>query len=162
MLNQQLLTSSFTEFYGKNTISRHSRKISATANGKYQALSPSPAYMQSCTLLTLIYSWLASYPGSNYAGEEKRAWYTMHAHAPNFPGFRGIPRILPYTITPLTASSANLVYIVLVCVSISRTFRLSIATSTVLCSSCSVRRLTERVSYNSEKLGCLTNQDEVE
>ena len=27
---------------------------------------------------------LASYPGSDYAGAEKRAWYILHAHALNF------------------------------------------------------------------------------
>ena len=27
---------------------------------------------------------IASYPGSNYAGEEKRAWYILLAHALSF------------------------------------------------------------------------------
>ena len=27
---------------------------------------------------------IASYPGSDYAGAEKRAWYILHAHALNF------------------------------------------------------------------------------
>ena len=45
--------------------------------------------MQKPGLLIIIVTYklgdlLASYPDSNYAGEEKRAWYILHAHALNF------------------------------------------------------------------------------
>ena len=39
---------------------------------------------------------LASYPGSNYAGEGKRAWYLQFAVALDFPGISG-NSILPYS-----------------------------------------------------------------
>ena len=35
---------------------------------------------------------VASYPGSNYAGEEKRAWYILFAHALSFARVRASER----------------------------------------------------------------------
>ena len=102
----------FDECASKYNLARARAPYMQSAYGAYKIRNSDKTYVFAVVVLRIhivhynILTWyeanVASYPGSDYAGEEKRAWYILLAHALNF------QRILWICILSVYAREQNL------------------------------------------------------